>query len=133
MTASERIRAARETAERIHDPELRAAYLRGAEKEWIRSEMAGLSIGPSSCHASGNRKETTMTETHAEWVTREAQRLYPLDLSARIEWMTSRADNEASAEDRRAIMDAIYRLRNGVTVNDPGYEPPGPLWNSRKW
>lgn len=50
----------------------------------------------------------------AGYVVRESQRLYPLDLVARIEWMTEQAYATLNESDRHAILTAVRRLRNGV-------------------
>lgn len=49
----------------------------------------------------------------AGWVAREAQRLYPLDLCARLDWLYEQAYSSASEADRHAIFQVIRRLRNG--------------------
>ena len=51
-----------------------------------------------------------------QWVAREAQRRFPLNLTARIEWMYEQAYSSTSESDRHEILTAIRRLRNGVTA-----------------
>lgn len=51
----------------------------------------------------------------AGWVTREAQRLFPLDLCARLDWLYEQAYSSASESDRHAIFEAIRTLRNGAS------------------
>ncbi|MBA2741596.1 MAG: hypothetical protein H0U46_06250 [Actinobacteria bacterium] len=47
-------------------------------------------------------------------IVRESQRLFPLDLVARIDWLYELAYSSAPEADRHAILTAIRRLRNGL-------------------
>jgi hypothetical protein len=57
-----------------------------------------------------------MMQSHAnapEQVIREAMRLYPLDLVARIDWLTEQAYASTSEADRHAILMAVRQIRGG--------------------
>lgn len=47
-------------------------------------------------------------------IVRESQRLCPLDLVARIDWLYEMAYSSTSEADRHEILTAIRRLRNGL-------------------
>ena len=49
----------------------------------------------------------------AGWVAREAQRLFPLDLCARLDWLYQEAHAATCESNRHAIFQTIRRLRNG--------------------
>ena len=49
----------------------------------------------------------------AGWVKREAERLFPLDLCARLDWLYAQAYASTSKADRHGIFRVIWRLRNG--------------------
>ena len=49
-----------------------------------------------------------------DWVLKESQRLFPLDLVARIDWLYEMAHSSTSESDRHEIETAIRRLRNGT-------------------
>ncbi len=48
------------------------------------------------------------------YVVRESQRLFPLDLVARIDWLHEQAHASISEADRHEVLTAIRRLRNGT-------------------
>jgi len=47
------------------------------------------------------------------WVVKESQRLFSLDLAARVAWLHEMAFASTSEADRHEILRAIWRLRNG--------------------
>lgn len=62
------------------------------------------------------RRDNGQRQRHgnsAAWVAREAQRLFPLDLCARLDWLYEEAHAATYESDRHAIFQTIRRLRNG--------------------
>jgi hypothetical protein len=60
-------------------------------------------------------KGDSMKHTHSpDWVMEESKRLFPLDLSARVEWIREQAETHIDEAERRKILRRLEQLKNGV-------------------